>query len=341
MERLNFDKLFNGIVHYSDSNEAFGSINNLVYFSNNNGLSWVKLFKIPLNFLNSLKSIHRLSRRLFRMGIYHIIKTKTDFLVIFAFGNIYQYNLKLNELLYSGKIQGSRPLSVCYANEKIYYGEYFSNEKRRDVRIFESLDSGITWRTSCSIKNIRHIHGIFYDCYSNNLWVTTGDYDEEVGIWKSNDNFKTISKILSNSQQVRSIQLLFTENYIYFGSDTPLEINHIYRFQRTNSAIDKLQKVGGSVFYGCKIGEQLFFSTACEPGKINKSNNVELWTSIDGLTWTLLLTIKKDIWSKKYFQYGQIKFPYGEDSSNQLWISPLSTKLDQKTIKIKINEKIH
>lgn len=335
---INIDKqiIHNKIIHYVDNNLIIASRNTKIFISNDYGLSWAILLKIPLNFLNTLKSIHKLSRRLFRMGIYHIIKTKTNFLIIFGFGNIYQYNLQSKELLYSGKIQGSRPLCICYAKEIVYYGEYFSNEKRRDVKIYESLDSGITWKTSCIIKNIRHIHGIFFDSYSNNFWVTTGDYNEEIGIWYSNDNLKTIKKVFSDSQQVRTIQLLFTEDYVYFGSDTSLEINHIYRFQRNNFVIEKLQKVKGSIFYGCKIGDKLFFSTACEPSKINSSNYVELWTSIDGSIWKLLLTIKKDIWSKKYFQYGQIKFPYGENCSNLLWISPLSTKLDQKTIKIKI-----
>jgi len=248
MINKNINLLFRGIVHYISKNIAYASRNNFVYYSNDDGLSWVKLFKIPISFLNTLKSVNRLSRRLFRMGIFHIIKTETNFLVIFAFGNIYQYNLKSNELFFSGKIQGKRPLCICYANGIIYYGEYFSNIKRRNVRIFGSCDSGKTWMVYSIFKNIRHIHGIFFDNFTNCIWITTGDYNEEIGIWCSHDNLNTFKKVFSNSQQVRAIQLLFTKKYIYFGSDTPLEVNHIYRFLRTNFVIEKLQKVGGVYF---------------------------------------------------------------------------------------------
>ena len=100
----------------------------------------------------------------------------------------------------------------------------------------------------------------------------------------------------------------------------------------------KLVKVGNSVFHGCKVANWLFFSTATEPSKVNDTKYAEVWASPDGDNWKCILKFKKDILPMKYFQYGQVFFPYIEKDDGNLWISPFSTKFSGKTIKLSLSK---
>jgi len=134
----------------------------------------------------------------------------------------------------------------------------------------------------------------------------------------------------------RCVQLIFTSNYIYFDSDSPDETNYLYRIEKKSGNKEILQRVGNPVFYGCKVGESLFFSTVCEPSNINTSRYAVIWRSDDGESWYEFKKFKKDIWSMKYFQYGQILFPYGPGDNKNLWCKPFTTHNDQAVLKFKI-----
>ena len=56
----------------------------------------------------------------------------------------------------------------------IYFGEYLSNDDKSAVNILSSKRfCGIKFAYIFS-KEVRHIHGIYFDPYTNNLWCTTG-----------------------------------------------------------------------------------------------------------------------------------------------------------------------
>jgi hypothetical protein len=96
--------------------------------------------------------------------------------------------------------------------------------------------------------------------------------------------------------------------------------------------------VEGSVFFGCKVGNHLFFSTACEPSRVNRSREVTVWTSKTGESWRRIVTIRKDLLPMKSFQYGQIMFPAGPGQAGHLWLTPFATLHDQLSRKIPITE---
>jgi len=145
-----------------------------------------------------------------------------------------------------------------------------------------------------------------------------------------------MADIASGSQQLRAVQLLFSEDFIYFGSDAPLETNHIYRMARDGGEVEKIAAVGSSVFYGCKVGESLFFSTAIEPSTTNRTQFAEVWQSDNGTDWRKIVSLKKDFLPMKYFQYGQILFPNGSGDSMFLYFTPFSLKGHNQTFKIRI-----
>ena len=56
--------------------------------------------------------------------------------------------------------------------------------KRDPVRLFELDPNSMKIKTIHIFENVRHIHGVFYDNYTNKFWITTGDTDSESIIWR-------------------------------------------------------------------------------------------------------------------------------------------------------------
>ncbi len=321
-----------GRIHYLTRNALYASYKNHILISYDRGATWQKNFSFKLPLLSKLKSTHEILRRLFRMHIHHLIEVTDSVVLAVAFGGIYSINIKRHAIRSKFPIPGSRPLVVCKTKDgALYFGQYKNNKTRKPIHIFASFDNGLTWQSIYTFKNVRHVHGVFEDPYSGDLWVTTGDLDHESAIWISKDRFKTMKKIFQGSQQVRAVTLLFTKDHVYFGSDSPVEENHIYRFNRTDKTIQKMQKVEGPILWGCIVRERPFFSTCAEPSEINDHRHSFIWGSKNGCEWKRIICYKKDCFPSKLFQYGQIFFPAGTNSSATLWYTPFATQ-DHLTI---------
>ena len=62
-------------------------------------------------------------------------------------------------------------------------------------------------------------------------------------------NFKNFKIIVQGRQLFRAVQLLFTENFIYYGTDTPEEKIIFAGLIEIQIQLKKLQRVGSSVFW--------------------------------------------------------------------------------------------
>ncbi len=270
--------------------------------------------------------------RLLRSGIHALLPLQNDRVILVTRKLIYRLSLRDGSVdgLFSG-FQGSRPLFICQSNAgDIYFGDYFGNPDRAAVNIYRSKDQGESYQIVHTFPPgaVRHIHGIFHDRFTDQVWVTTGDHDQESVIWKTKDDFRNLEYVQGGTQTFRAVQLIFTEDHVYFGSDTPLGENHLYRLKRSSNEVETLQQVQGSVFYGCQVGNHLFFSTVVEPSEVNQDPFAYIWGSRDGISWEMIKKYQKDWLPKKLFQYGQIHFPRGENRTNTLWWTPFATKMD-------------
>ena len=72
-------------------------------------------------------------------------------------------------------------------NNKVYYGEDRQNLKREEISVFELDKTDYLFKQIWKFKQIRHVHGIFHDPYTNSFWITTGDSDSESAIWETTD----------------------------------------------------------------------------------------------------------------------------------------------------------
>ena len=193
--------------------------------------------------------------------------------------------------------QGMRNVGILRANDStLFFGEYFGNPQRTEVRIFESTDNGLSWQIAYTFKpgEVRHIHALQKDPYTGKLWVCVGDTDQEAMVAWSEDNFRTLVPIGSGSGIWRVCQLVFTEEAVLWGTDTGQEIRGIYRWDKKSRELAKLNAVDGAVFYGTRLANGLIVkSTDREGWDIEPDRRTRLWITynnqyigaIDAGTW--------------------------------------------------------
>lgn len=233
--------------------------------------------------------------------------------------------------------RGSKPLNLCIGPSGIiYFGEYFQNLKKESVNIYCSCDMAQSWHIAYTfaVGEINHIHGLFYDKYTNRIWVATGDRENECIIGYTEDEFQTFKEVFRGGQEYRTCQLFFYKDFIVFGTDTQYQQNVIKKFDRQTLEIIELQEVQGSVIKGGQVGDVAFISTTVEPSKVNTDKYAHLWVTKDGLHWEERYKAKKDWLPATLFQFGTFEFPqyYGIEKMERLYFSGRALKgLDGKT----------
>ena len=330
--------LFSGIAHFIDGATLYVSKGNVIYKSDvlSKNPKLIEFYKIPLNLSGRFKSLTNLSQRMFRSAVHHINK-HDDKLIVIGFGKIWTIDIITRKLLREPvPLEGSRPINLCKTPLGLFYGEYHGNSEREPIRLFYTSD-GLNWSVFSSFDNVRHIHAVFYDPFTKTMWVTTGDEDDESAIWNNSTNSpKTFSPVIQGTQQARAIQLLFFDDSVVYGSDTPLESNSIYKIDRETLSCTNIAKVNGSVFHSTQTCNGFYFSTAVEPSDVNNTNLATIYASNNGIKWDAIISHEKDKWHKKIFQYGQLLFPAGKNETEQLIYSTFAVSSDHKTYRVNV-----
>lgn len=233
--------------------------------------------------------------------------------------------------------RGSKPLNICILpNKHLFFGEYFQNIEKKAVNIYFSNDNAQSWQIAYTFLagNINHVHGVFFDKYTNRIWVATGDRENECIIGYTEDEFKSFIEVFRGGQEYRTCQLFFYKDFIVYGTDSQYQQNVIKKFDRFTLEITELQKVQGSVIKGGQVGDVSFISTTVEPSKVNTDKYAHLWVTKDGLHWEERYKAKKDWLPATLFQFGTFEFPqyYGIEKLERLYFSGRALKgLDGKT----------
>lgn len=130
----------------------------------------------------------------------------------------------------SSGIRGLLPNGLCYQNGRIYIGEYIFDESRAP-RVFTSDDLGKSWHTEIVLNDVRHVHAVQADPYTGDIWVATGDRDTESKIGRLVDG--SLDILGTGSQLWRAVEMVFTPEYLLWGTDCPYKDNHILRVHRS------------------------------------------------------------------------------------------------------------
>lgn len=326
---------FDGVVHHVGDPWSYASRRGVIHRSGDGGRTWTAFARLPLTSLQRLASLDRRTRRLWRAAVHHVTPLDDGALVVFGFRAIYRVEPD-GRCAAAAAFRGSRPLCVCADRGVVYYGEYRANPERSPVSVWASTDGGAAWTPAHRFERVRHVHGVFSDPYGGTLWVTTGDADSESAIWRTGDRFATVEQVAGGGQQTRVVQLVFTPRHVYFGSDAPGAVNHLYRLRRADGRIERLREIDGPVYHGCRVGGRLFFSTACEPATLPTTRDVSVWSSADGEHWERFAVFRKDRWPTPLFQHGQVLFPGGPGPADPdgVWLTPFATDGDQRSLKL-------
>jgi hypothetical protein len=225
-------------------------------------------------------------------------------------------------------VRGTRPLHFAVTpDNQVFWGEYYDNAQRDEVHVYRSGDRGATWDVAYTFARgaIRHVHNIVSDPWENCLWVLTGDEGDECRILRVSYDFKSIDVALAGNQQARAVALIPTADGLFFSSDTPLEANHVYHFDRHG----ELRVVGdleSSSIYGCSTAAAMFFSSMVEPSDVNPTRQVCLYGSVDGFAWHKALARPKDRWPMGLFQYGNAALPDGQNTTDILAMTTIAVE---------------
>ncbi|WP_336516494.1 hypothetical protein [Pollutibacter soli] len=157
----------------------------------------------------------------------------------------------------------------------VCFGEYFRNEDREQVDVYVSTDNGRHWKINYSFKpgEVRHIHSLQKDPFENKMWITTGDVKKEPRIAWTDDNYKTIHEIGGGSQLWRATQLVFDQDYLYWGADTyNPKYEGLYRWSRKTGEVEKIADVHGVIFHSTMLKDGTIVMTTNREGGPNEKD---------------------------------------------------------------------
>ncbi len=293
-------------------------------YRKSNSQNWSKVANPAEGVLNRLFGGNSLYRRLLRRGVHDIFQLDSGTVLVVANGKFFRFTPEggLKEVHELRK--GKRPLrqGITYDGSVVYYGEYWTNSGREEVRVYKSLDEGETWEPVYvfSEGSVRHIHAVQYDKFEDLIWVTTGDEDEECRIACFEDNFSSFRTIGSGSQTWRTAGLAFTENSVFWGTDNPKGDNYILRWDRRDEELEKVGSAIGPIYYCTRVGNYLIFSSAVERGEGDQDGYARIYGLSPEGELEELYRLKKDFYHPILFGYGWFEFPHGNLDDNRFWI---------------------
>ena len=331
--------LQNVVVHYSNQDSLIQSTGRFVTIYKH-GSKLKTIIKLPFCFPRDLHFNIPLLKRLLRSDAKEVIyDASNDRLVIIRDSSVYLIQESTYILL--GNIDGDAPLfnSNCIHNGTIYFGQYDQNKTRKSSKIYK-----IDKKNKISIAHtflpgeIRHVHSITNDLYiENRIWITTGDNDGECMLLYTDDNFKNISNIGDKSQDFRIVNLGFSKEYLFYGTDNLIKENYIYQQNRSDGKRKKVLSIKQTAWFlkQDKKGNAIL-GTTVENGKGCQVNYSSIYFSRDfGMNWLELLRIPKDIYPMPLFKWGSVSFSNGAESLDDLFINIEGlTNLTGKSFKI-------
>jgi len=285
-----------------------------------------------------LASNFRLAQRLLRFMVTNVVPLENgEIFVTFDKSVGVIRNNKYESL--GGLVRPCRVLrSACAIDGRgdIYFGEYLANDERGEMRVYRYKPGGHSLEVAYAFppNSIKHIHGIYFDKFSNSLLCLTGDNAAECRIIRTRDGFDSTETIGEGDESWRAVSILFDEQAMYYGTDAEFRENLIYGLDRASLERKTLGEVSGTVFYSKQLGDDLFFATTAENAPSQSENVAAIWHISPEGTCEKLTQFHKDRWHGTLFMFGTIHFPYKNQSDCELYFSLVGVNEDKRTYRI-------
>jgi hypothetical protein len=325
-------------VEWAEPGNYFLSRRNVIYRSTDLKPPFEKFATISAPSWKQLASSFRLAQRLLRFMVTNVVPLKDDDIFVTfdkSVGSI--RDGRYQEL--PGLARPCRVLrSACAVdgNGDVYFGEYLANDERGEMRIYRysSGSNLIEVAYTFPANSIKHIHGIYFDRFTDSLICLTGDDDSECRIIRSRDGFRTMEIVGEGDETWRAVSILFSESSMFYGTDAEYRANEIFRYDRASGERTSLGEVNGTVFYSKQLGDELFFATTAENAPSQTENVAAIWNVTANGSLQEIAKFHKDSWHGTLFMFGTIHFPYTNAVDDALYFSLVGVKEDNRTFKI-------
>lgn len=320
----------NGIVHFANKEIVIQSSGRLVSVLNSSGNHIVQV-SLPFALLRDFHFGIPLLKRLLRTNAKEVIYDESaGRIIIIRDGSVYL----IQELSYIlvGTIDGDAPLfnSHCIHNGIIFFGQYDQNKTRRASKIYKiDEQNNLSVAYTFSPGQIRHVHAITLDVYiKNRIWITTGDNNGECMLMYTDDNFENIFNLGDKSQDYRIVNLGFSKENLFYGTDNLLSSNHLYQQNRSDGRRTKVLSIKQTAWFLKQDRKgNVVLATTVEDGKGCQVNYSSVYYSRDlGWNWVELIRITKDSYPMPLFKWGSVCFSNGAVDLNDLFINAESLK---------------
>lgn len=344
------------VLSYCDDNSIFVSKLNKVYkyYILEDKIEEVYVF--PRNTKHLISKISYKARRLLRSDIRFALKYNFNHLLLVHDSFFLLLDLEAKKISHKVKLpKGSRPLNMSFIknikgfNNGLYYGEYFINPLKKEADIYRYEKSKLTKVYCFPTDSINHIHNLIPDVYNNCVWILTGDFGKGAAIYKATDNFKNVELVLENSQQYRSCVAFATPQGLLYATDSQFEQNHIrlLKFNEISGWYSEIiYPINGPSIFGTNLKEQYVFSTSVEainkgsrlqkylrrrrgPGVIKNQSEIVIGNLESGFKTEY--TNKKDFFPFVLFQFGNILFPTGKNTTQKLCFTNVALQKNDLT----------
>lgn len=110
--------------------------------------------------------------------------------------------------------------------------------------------------------NLKHCHSVSYDIYGDVIYLATGDYNDGAMIWYSKDKGISWIQLGSGEKQCRLLNFIFTQDAIYWCSDSGAEGKHgIFKGTRNGNGVMDFANITELAPYPSTEGQQATYAT--------------------------------------------------------------------------------
>jgi len=316
------------ILYAKPGGTLFLGRHNVIFRTNDDGHTWSRVVSIPCPLARRLAEPSRLASRALRHHVKAFVTLSDGTAVASTRDGVFhaepgRRSMKLSRTPDDGLLPES-PMTISIGpDDRVLWGEYFSNRERREIRLYVSDDMGRTFEVAHVFQpgEIRHLHNIYYDRSSDHYWILAGDHGDEPGIGRLNGDLTAFEWLVKGKQIHRAVCVFDLGDHLVYGTDTEKEPNAIIRLHKATGRVERIAETPGSSLYACRFGNLYALSTAIEPSKENTSRVATLWLSRDGECWHRAFEAEKDSWTPTFFQFGTLVLPRGESDREVLAFS--------------------
>jgi hypothetical protein len=339
------DELRGYVVEWVDPEKAFLSRRNRIYRASSPEGEREPVAKIPAPWWKAAAARARPAQRLLRFMAYNLIPLPDRSLFI----TFDRQPAVISDGTFRPLRGAARPFRVlrqgCALAKDggVYLGEYLSNQERGPVRVYKYAPGtdGLETVHVFSPGEARHVHGVYADPYSDDIYCVTGDRDPECRILVTRDGFDSMEAVGEGDETWRTVSLLFTSRAIFYASDAEFNENFIYRIDRKTGERTTLARIDGPVYYSRAVGEDLLFAVTAELCPSQEKPEASIWhVSPSGEAARIFSSTKDLVHNSMFvslFMPGTICFPSGPGADHETYMHGIGLRgIDNKTLRMKI-----